>query len=48
MNMAGIGFIERIPVRAQRIDKTEIKEVFDRIKGEDTSYEAPEMKRNCS
>ena len=25
MNMTGVGFIERIPVRAQRIDKTEIQ-----------------------
>ncbi len=31
-----------------QFDKTEIKEVFDRIKEEDTSYEVPEMKRNCS
>ena len=26
----------------------EIKEIFDRIKGEDASCEVPEMKRNCS
>ncbi len=31
-----------------QFDKTEIKEVFDRVKGEDTSYEVPKMKRNCS
>lgn len=31
-----------------QFDKTEIKEVFDRIKGDDTSYKVPEMKRNCS
>ena len=28
--------------------KDEIKEIFDRIKGEDISHEVPEMKRNCS
>ena len=31
-----------------QFDKNEIREVFDRIKGDDTSYGIPDMKRNCS
>ena len=31
-----------------KFDKSEIEEMYNRIKGMDNSYEAPEIKRNCS
>ena len=31
-----------------KFNKSEIEEIYNRIKGMDNSYEAPEIKRNCS
>ena len=31
-----------------KFDKSEIEEMYNHIKGMDNSYEAPEIKRNCS
>ncbi len=31
-----------------KFDKSEIEEMYNRIKGMDNSYEATEIKRNCS
>ena len=40
--------LEAVCENFPQFDKTEIKEIFNRIKGEYTSYEVPDMKRNCS
>ena len=31
-----------------KFNKSEIEEIYNRIKDMDTSYEVPEIKRNCS
>lgn len=40
--------LEAVCESLPKFDKSEIEEMYNRIKGMDNSYEAPEIKRNCS